>query len=68
MYLDRTKVECLMADKGYGMMKLAEVSGITHKSLKRAFDHDSNTVIVGKIAKALDVKAEVIVKKESTVA
>lgn len=67
MQIDRTKVECLMANDGLGMMALAEKCGVTHKTLKRALDIGCNPKTCGKIAAALGVESEVIVKKETTV-
>ena len=66
MKLDRSKVECIMADFGIGMMQLAELSGITHKTLKKALDTGgSNPVTCGKIANALGVQADEIIKKDT---
>lgn len=68
MYLDKLKVECLLAERGFGVVELARRAKCQHKTIKRGLDGlDITTQSVGKIAKALDISpAEIVTNEKST--
>lgn len=68
MYLDKLKVECLLAERGFGVVELARRAKCQHKTIKRGLDGlDITTQSVGKIAKALDISpAEIVINEKST--
>ena len=68
MYLDKLKVECLLAERGFGVVELARRAKCQHKTVKRGLDGlDITTQSVGKIAKALDISpAEIVTNEKST--
>ena len=68
MYLDKFKVECLLAERGFGVVELARRARCQHKTVKRGLDGlDITTQSVGKIAKALDISpAEIVTNEKST--
>ena len=68
MILDKFKVECLLAEQGFGVVELAKRAKCQHKTVKRGLDGlDITTQSVGKIAKALDTSpAEIVINEKST--
>lgn len=65
IYLDQEKVLCEMARNGFGMIKLAEASGITHKTLKKCLEEGGTAKTCGKIAEALGVDIADIKKDDA---
>ena len=68
MILDKFRVECLLAERGFGVVELARRAKCQHKTVKRGLDGlDITTQSVGKIAKALDTSpAEIVINEKST--
>ena len=68
MILDKFRVECLLAEQGFGVVELARRAGCQHKTVKRGLDGlEVTTQSVGKIAKALDTSpAEIVINEKST--
>lgn len=63
MRLDKTKVELLRAKKLKSVNELVEEAGICKPTLNRGYRKDIDPVSVGKIAKALEVEPEEIIKR-----
>lgn len=68
MHLDKFKVECLLAERGFGVVELARRAKCQHKTIKRGIDGlEITPQSVGKIAKALDISpAEIVTNEKST--
>ena len=66
MKLNKEIVEIKIADKGVILQEFCELAGITRVTLNAALNGKSNLRLgtVGKIAEALGVSSEEIIKKE----
>lgn len=67
MFVDKNSVELLMAKKHFTKKELSETSGVSRYTLGLVLGHkrNANPVTVGKIATALGVEPEAIVKADN---
>lgn len=66
MKLNRKKVELLRAEKCLSVSEVISKANIGRATFYKACSHDVDAVIVGKIAKALDVPVSSIIIQEET--